>query len=73
MLKILKKLIKSSLNHSKKYVIFYKTSMYHDYDFMRCDEKELKRILAVNDMYGYHVFLANDELEIETEFKTEEE
>lgn len=72
MLKIFKKLIKSNFNHDKKYVLFYKKSMYDDYDFIRCDEKELKRILAVNDMYDYHIFLSKDELEIETEFKIEE-
>ena len=39
MLKIFKKLIKSNFNHDKKYVLFYKKSMYDDYDFIRCDEK----------------------------------
>lgn len=73
MLKVLKKLIKSDYNYNKRYIIVYQESMYSDYEFMRCDEEELKKVLAVNELFDYHVFLAKDELEIETEFKIEVE
>ena len=73
MVKIFKKLIKSNFNHVKKYVLLYKTSMYDDYNFMYCKEDELRRILSNENMFSYHIFLSKDELEIETEFKIEEE
>lgn len=73
MLKIFKKLIKSNSKYHKKYVLVYQTSMYGDYSFMYCDEDELRRILSNENMFSYHIFLTKDELEIETEFKIEEE
>lgn len=69
MLKIFKKLIKSNSEYHKKYVLVYQTSMYDDYDFMYCDEDELRRMLSNKYMFSYHIFLTKDELEIDTEFK----
>lgn len=73
MLKILKKLIKCKSNDDKKYIIVHKLNPYREYDFMRCDEKELKKMLIDNVMTDYHIFLAKDELKIETDFQIEEE
>ena len=73
MLKIFKKLIKSNSEYHKKYVFVYRTSMYDDYNFMYCDEDELRRMLSNKYMFSYHIFLTKDELEIDTEFKIEEE
>ena len=73
MLKVFKKLIKSNSNYYKKYVLIYQTSIYDDYDFMYCDEKELRRMLSNENMFSCHIFLKKDELEFETEIKMEEE
>ena len=73
MLKILKKLIKSNSEHYKRYILVYRTSMYNDYNFMCCDEDELRRMLSNENMFSYHIFLSKDELEIETELKIEVE
>lgn len=73
MLKIFKKLIKSNSEYHKKYVLVYRTSMYDDYNFMYCDEDELRRMLSNKYMFSYHIFLTKDELEIDTEFKIEVE
>lgn len=73
MLKVFKKLIKSNSNYYKKYVLVYQTSMYDDYNFMYCDEAELRRMLSNENMFSYHIFLTKDEMEIETEFEIEEE
>ena len=72
MIKILKKLIKSNSHYYKKYVLVYQTSMYDDYKFMYCDEKELRRMLSNENMFSCHIFLTKDELEFETEIKMEE-
>lgn len=72
MLKVFKKLIKSNSNYYKKYVLVYRTSMYDDYNFMYCDETELRRMLSNENMFSYHIFLTKDEMEIETEFEIEE-
>lgn len=72
MLKVFKKLIKSNSNYYKKYVLVYQTSMYDDYEFMYCDEKELRRMLSNENMFSCHIFLTKDELEFETEIKMEE-
>lgn len=72
MLKVFKKLIKSNSNYYKKYVLVYRTSMYDDYNFMYCDEAELRRMLSNENMFSYHIFLTKDEMEIETEFEIEE-
>lgn len=72
MLKVFKKLIKSNSNYYKKYVLIYRTSMYDDYDFMYCDEDELRRMLSNENMFSCHIFLTKDELEFETEIKMEE-
>ena len=71
MLKVFKKLIKSNSKYYKKYVLVYRTSMYDDYNFMYCDEDELRSVLSNENMFSYHIFLSKDELEIETEFKLE--
>lgn len=71
--KILKRLVKCKSNYDKKYCIFYKRNPYREYDFMYCDEKELKKMLIDNVMFDYHIFLTKDELEFETEIKMEEE
>ena len=73
MLKILKKLIKSNSEYHKRYTLVYRTSMYDDYNFMYCDEDELRRMLSNENMFSYHIFLSKDELEIETELKIEVE
>ena len=73
MLKILKKLIKSNSEHYKRYILVYRTSIYDDYNFMCCDEDELRRMLSNENMFSYHIFLSKDELEIETELKIEVE
>lgn len=73
MLKIFKKLIKSNFKHYKRYVLVYQVSMYDDYNFMYCDEDELRRMLSNENMFSYHIFLRKDELEIDTEFKIEVE
>lgn len=73
MLKVFKKLIKSNSNYYKKYVLVYRTSIYDDYEFMYCDEKELRRMLSNENMFSCHIFLTKDEMEIETEFEIEEE
>lgn len=73
MLKILKKLIKSNSEYYKRYTLVYRTSMYDDYNFMYCDEDELRRMLSTENMFSYHIFLTKDELEIETELKIEAE
>ena len=72
MLKVFKKLIKSNSDYYKKYVLIYRTSMYDDYDFMYCDEDELRRMLSNENMFSCHIFLTKDELEFETEIKMEE-
>lgn len=72
MLKFFKKLIKSNSNYYKKYVLVYQISMYDDYEFMYCDEKELRRMLSNENMFSCHIFLTKDELEFETEIKMEE-
>lgn len=72
MLKVFKKLIKSNSNYYKKYVLVYQTSMYDDYNFMYCDEAELRRMLSNENMFSCHIFLTKDELEFETEIKMEE-
>mgnify|MGYP001622898670 CR=1 FL=1 len=72
MLKILKKLIKSNSEYYKRYALVYRTSMYDDYKFMYCDEKELRRMLSNENMFSCHIFLTKDELEFETEIKMEE-
>ena len=72
MLKVFKKLIKSNSNYYKKYVLVYQTSMYDDYEFMYCDEEELRRMLSTENMFSCHIFLTKDELEFETEIKMEE-
>ena len=72
MLKVFKKLIKSNSNYYKKYVLVYQTSMYDDYEFMYCDEKELRGMLSNENMFSCHIFLTKDELEFETEIKMEE-
>ncbi len=72
MLKIFKRLVKCKSNYDKKYSIIYKLNPYRDYDFMRCNENELKKMLIDNVMLDYHIFLTKDELEIETEIKMEE-
>ena len=59
-------------NYYKKYVLVYQTSMYDDYEFMYCDEKELRRMLSNENMFSCHIFLTKDELEFETEIKMEE-
>lgn len=73
MLKIFKKLIKSNSEYYKRYVLVYQTSMYGDYNFMYCDEDELRRMLSNENMFSCHIFLTKDELEIDTEFKIEVE
>lgn len=73
MLKIFKKLIKSNSEYYKRYVLVYQTSMYEDYNFMYCDEDELRRMLSNENMFSCHIFLTKDELEIDTEFKIEVE
>lgn len=73
MLKVLKKLIKSNSNYYKKYVLVYQTSIYDDYNFMYCDEEELRRRLSNENMFSCHIFFTKDELEIETDFQIEEE
>lgn len=73
MLKIFKKLIKSNSEYYKRYTLVYRTSMYDDYNFMYCDEDELRRILSNENMFSYHIFLTKDELKIDTEFKIEVE
>ena len=73
MLKILKKLIKSNSEYYKRYILVYRTRMYDDYNFMCCDEDELRRMLSNENMFSYHIFLSKDELEIETELKIEVE
>ena len=73
MLKILKKLIKSNSEYYKRYTLVYRTSMYDDYNFMYCDEKELRKMLSNENMFSCHIFLTKDELEIETELKIEVE
>ena len=72
MLKVFKKLIKSNSKYYKKYVLIYRTIMYDGYDFMYCDEKELRRMLSNENMFSCHIFLTKDELEFETEIKMDE-
>lgn len=69
MQKVFKKLIKSNSNYYKKYVLVYQTSMYGDYEFMYCDEDELRSMLSNENMFSYHIFLTKDEMKIETEFE----
>lgn len=73
MLKVFKKLIKSNSKYYKKYVLVYRTSIYDDYNFMYCDEEELRRMLSNENMFSCHIFLTKDELKIETDFQIEEE
>lgn len=71
--RLVKRLVKCKSSHDKKYSIIYKRNPYREYGFMYCDEKELKKMLIDNVMFDYHIFLAKDELEFETEIKMEEE
>lgn len=74
MIKILKKIVKSNSNYDKKYVVIYKNStLDFNYNFMYCSEKDLKQLLTNNRLFNYHIFLAKDEIKIETEFETEVE